>query len=241
MICSKDNCTGCFACYNICPKNAIEMIEDEYGNIYPKINKDKCSNCNLCKKICPSINMIDGTKSSEVYAAYSKDKNLRKKSTSGGAATVFYQKVLDEAGIVYGACNIFDNSKFKFIRIEKKEELYKVKGSKYVHCYIGDSYKYVKKDLESGKKVLFIATPCQIAGLRNYLINKYENLFLIDIICHGVPSQKVLFDDINSNKICREDINYISFRDDNGYYLRIFKGSDINNYNKNIDRIKCFY
>ena len=75
MICEKNKCTGCFACYNICPKNAIEMIEDEYGNIYPKINKDKCSNCNLCKKICPSINMIDGTKSSEVYAAYSKDEN----------------------------------------------------------------------------------------------------------------------------------------------------------------------
>ena len=222
MICSKDKCTGCFACYNICPKNAIQMKEDEYGNVYPEIIIEKCINCNLCKKICPSINKVNAVKSKEAFAAYNKDKNTRKNSTSGAAATTFCINILNENGVVYGACNLFDNSKFTFVRIDKIEDLYKIRGSKYVHCYIEDNFKKAKNDLDSGKGVLFIATPCQIAGLKNFLSKEYENLITIDIICHGVPGQKILFDNIRSYNIKKEDVKYISFRDDKGYNFKLY-------------------
>ena len=222
MICKKEKCTGCYACYNICPKNAIEMKEDEYGNIYACINNEKCIECKICKKVCPQINEMELKAPLTVYAMYNKDKNIRQQSTSGGAATTFYTKVLKEKGIVYGASNLFGKETFDFIRIDKLDDLYKVKGSKYVHCYIKDTFKKVKEDLVSNKLVLFIGTPCQIAGLKSFLMKEYDNLITVDLVCHGVPSQKLLFDNLKDYRIDKKDIYYITFRDDNGFRLKVY-------------------
>jgi len=212
MLCDKKSCTGCFACINICPKNAISMVEDEYGYIYPRIEKDKCINCKLCEKSCPAINNVELKYPIKCYAAVSKEQKLLNKSTSGGVATVLAKKIIQQGGIVYGAAYV-RNCEVNHIRVDNMHDLEKLQGSKYVHSYIKDCYKHVKKDLLDNKKVLFIGTPCQIAGLKKYLPKDYENLYLVDIICHGVPSQKFLKEEVrrvNNNIV---DIDRVNFRD----------------------------
>lgn len=222
MICSKEKCTGCFGCYNICPKKAIEMKKDEYGNIYSHINKEKCINCGLCKKVCPQLkNELDFKEPITAFAMYIKDKDKRSQSTSGGAATVFYEYTLSKKGIVYGVSNFGAKEKLSFIRIDNIKDLYKVKGSKYVHCYVNDAFSQIKKDLTEEKEVLFIGTPCQVSGLKLFLMKDYDNLTTVDIICHGVPSQQLLFDELKKLTIDSSMVESISFRDGNGYNLKV--------------------
>lgn len=173
MICKKENCTGCFACYNICPKHAIEMYEDELGFIYPKIKEEECINCGLCNKICPAINKLKRIYPIACYAGRVKDKQKLIESTSGGIATAISEKIIKNGGIVYGAAFV-ENCSVEHIRITEMEQLQLLKGSKYVHSYIKDSYSLVKEDLLKEKEVLFIGTPCQVAGLKKYLNKDYE-------------------------------------------------------------------
>lgn len=225
MLCEKENCTGCFACYNICPKNAICMKEDEYGYIYPEIDKEKCINCHLCEKSCPALNSVEKSNSQKCYAAFSRDSKIRNNSSSGGIATVFSKKVLKSGGVVYGA-SFGKSCEVEHIRVADIKDLYKLQGSKYVHSYINETFKNVRADLNNGKQVLFIGTPCQIAGLKGFLNKKYDNLLLVDIICHGVPSQKYLKDEISS--IC-DDLNVesIRFRNNNSYQISVIKDGKV--------------
>lgn len=219
MLCEKNKCTGCFACLNICPKNCITMKEDDFGNIYPEIDSENCIKCGMCHKVCPQINLVEQKEPKKAYAMYNKDNNLRKESTSGGAATTFYMHVLSEGGVVYGCSNLEDGE-VRFVRIADNKELYKLKGSKYVHAYIKDIFKLVKNDLVNNKLVLFIGTPCQVAGLRKFLGKEYDKLILVDIICHGVPSQKLLKEEINSHNL--KDITKVTFRGDDGYKFKLY-------------------
>ena len=226
MICDKKKCTGCFACFNICPKKAINMIEDDNGFIYPIIDEKKCVNCNLCKKICPSINNAEKHSNQKCYAVFSKSKEIREKSTSGGIATTMSLEIIKNGGVVYGAAYA-DNCKVRHIRVNRVEELNQLQGSKYVHSYIEETYKNVKQDLtnEEKNRVLFIGTPCQVAGLKKYLNKDYENLITIDIICHGVPSQKYLKDEV---KRIYDDTNIdrVNFRSGNNYGFYIEKNKE---------------
>ena len=190
----KKRCCGCTACMNICPKNAIEMIEDEEGFKYPRINKEKCIECGLCKKICAFQNgteVDERIENAEVYAAKNKDDAVRMKSSSGGMFATISDYVLNNNGVIYGVA--FDeNFKAKHIRAENKSDRDKCLGSKYSQSELGDIFKLVKKDLENEKTVLFTGTPCQVAGLNKFL-NKTDkqNLILVDIVCHGAPSPKL--------------------------------------------------
>lgn len=188
---NKSECTGCHACYSKCPKNCIEMVEDKEGFLYPSItNKEKCINCDLCIKVCSSRKTFNNKKVIETYASYNKNNDIRIKSSSGGLFTLIAEKVLEEDGIVFGVC--YDkNFNAVYDYIEKKEEMSKFRGSKYVQSYIGDNFKKVKDFLEQGKTVLFVGTGCQISGLKSFLNKDYKNLITIDIVCHGVPSKKV--------------------------------------------------
>ena len=224
MICDKKKCTGCFACKNICPHNAIEMKEDEFGNIYPNIDKKKCIDCGLCKKICPSNTNIEFNFPQKCYAMTAKNKTIHKTSTSGGAATVFSKYIIEEKkGVVYGAA--FVNKKVQHIRVDNTNDLIKLQGSKYVHSYIEESYRKVKDDLQKNKYVLFIGTPCQVSGLKNFLNKEYEKLYLIDLICHGVPSQKLLNEEIKSYNL-NEKYTKISFREMDKYNLKVQNNTD---------------
>ena len=187
---NKMECCGCHACFNVCPVNAIEMKEDEKGFKYPIIDKEKCVNCGLCDKVCPIKEKVCISNEPVAYAAYNKDEEIRKESSSGGIFTLLAEKILEKQGIVFGA--IFDDN-FHVIHtyIDSKKQLEKLRGSKYVQSTIGDCYKIAKQYLEEDKYVLFTGTPCQIEGLRSYLQKDYKKLYTQDIICHGVPSPKV--------------------------------------------------
>lgn len=227
MICQKDKCTGCYACYNICHKKAISFNEDDFGFIYPHVDKEKCIDCGLCKKICPQINdKLKMIQPNKVYAAYSNDNQIREKSTSGGLATIISKEILSQGGVVYGAANLFEKKEFEYIRIDDEKKLYTIQGSKYVHCYVKDAYINAKGDLLQRKKVLFIGTPCQIAGLKAFLMKEYDNLYTIDIICHGVPSQKLLFEDLKYNNIAKKNFDIVRFRNRMGYNLSIYKNKN---------------
>lgn len=219
MICEKKDCTGCFACVNVCPKECISMKEDEFGNVYPEINQNICIQCNLCSKVCPANYPVEKKSAHKVYASWVLDSKKRLLSTSGGLATLFSEKVIEQNGVVYGAA--FDQGEFKHIRVTQKQNLSKIRGSKYVHSYINGVYKLVKQDLLCEKKVLFIGTPCQVAGLISYLNltrQSIDKLYTIDIICHGVPSQKLL-----NNEIGGTDFDSITFRDKEGFNLNLYR------------------
>ena len=186
----KSKCCGCHACYNVCPARAIEMVKDENGFDYPKINRQKCLECNLCENVCPVLNKISIDNHPISYACYNKNEEIRLNSSSGGVFSLLAEYIMSEKGIVYGAS--FDGDwKVNHIRIEDKNQLNKLRTSKYVQSKIGDTYQQAKNDLNNGKKVLFTGTPCQIEGFLNFLGKEYDNLYTQDIICHGVPSQKV--------------------------------------------------
>lgn len=191
----KTNCTGCGACEQTCPKNCITMVEDSEGFKYPVINKKECINCKKCLRTCPVSNEIENNNAIEEEKFYAfKDENEKKllESASGGA---FYNIALEFCKgryAIFGA-KIDENLKVTHDYVTDIKEIGKFKKSKYVQSNIGKSYIYVKEFLENGYRVLFTGTPCQIAGLRKYLMKNYENLLCVDIICHGVPSQK-LFD-----------------------------------------------
>lgn len=186
----KENCCACGACYNICPRNAIEMIVDEYGFKYPKINYDKCIGCGACKRVCAFQNVIEKNEPLQVVAAARKDENKIMKSASGGIFAVFAEYFLSIGGIVYGAALVKENNTLvpKHIGIGDLKDLPKLLGSKYVQSDIGNVYKEIRILLNNKKQILFSGTPCQVAGLKAFLGKKYENLFTIDIICHGVPN-----------------------------------------------------
>lgn len=186
----KDNkyCTGCGACYNICPFNAISMQSNEEGFLYPVIDKEKCSSCGLCNKICNENQQKNNVM--ESFAAYASDA-VRTISSSGGIFTLLAELVLNNGGYVCGAAFSYDYKKVEHIIISSKEELYKLRSSKYLQSNTKKVFSEIKKLLSDGKQVLFSGTPCQVDALNKFLQKKYDNLITVDILCHGVPSPLV--------------------------------------------------
>ena len=215
----KKNCAGCTACYSICPKDAIAMVEDEEGFLYPKVNNEKCVHCGLCKKVCPVINKKIEYKVQDAYVLNNNDLEIRKDSTSGGAFTAIAKFVLDKKGYVFGAA--FDEKyKVQHICIDNVVDLYKIRGSKYVQSYLGNCYKEVQRLLREDKWVCFSGTPCQIEGLINFLGKDYEKLVTVDVMCHAVPSPlvwKKYLKYIKKYKLNNEDIQKVLFRDKSKY------------------------
>ncbi len=190
----KKDCTSCFACYNICPKNAIVMKEDEEGFKYPKIDKNKCINCGLCEKVCPIINRKSEIRKNyerpKIIAAWSKDNNIRLDSTSGGVFSEIAKKIYNEGGYVCGA--IYNKEWLVEHYISKDiKDLERLRSSKYLQSDMQDNFRQIKKLLETNNKVLICGSPCQISGLYNFLNKDYENLYTLDFICRGMNSPKI--------------------------------------------------
>ncbi|MFW5980979.1 MAG: Coenzyme F420 hydrogenase/dehydrogenase, beta subunit C-terminal domain [bacterium] len=189
----KENCSGCKACYNICPVDCIEMSIDEEGFWYPEVDKDKCINCELCKKVCPEINIYINQGALEkpiTLAAWNQDELIRMKSSSGGIFTGLAEWIIAEDGVVYGA-GFDDEFQLKHKGVTTEIGIGELRGSKYIQSDISETYYLAKNDLENETKALFVGTPCQIAGLKNYLQKEYKNLYTCDLVCHGVPSPMV--------------------------------------------------
>ena len=183
-----EKCTGCGACVQRCPKRCISWTEREFGFRYPQIDKDACVNCGQCEKVCPIDKALEVSAEQKAYAAVHKDDEVLAKSTSGGAFTAIADAVFAQGGIVYGAA-MLDGMQVKHIRTSGKDDFEGLRSSKYLQSDTGTTYQMVEQDLKQGKTVLYSGTPCQIDGLKNFLGKDYENLYTVDIVCHGVGSQ----------------------------------------------------
>ena len=184
---NRADCSGCEACANICPKNAIKMVRDAEGFAYPKINAELCIKCGRCDSVCPSLNFVKSFPDAlpKIFAAIHPDEKIRRHSSSGGAFSALSEIILQSGGLIFGAS--FDkNWHVVHTCARNLEELENLRGSKYVQSQIRDVYRQVKTALKS-KKVLFSGTPCQCAGLKRFLGRDYENLLTVEIICHGTP------------------------------------------------------
>lgn len=183
-----EKCTGCGACVQRCPKRCISWTQREFGFRYPQIDKDACVNCGQCEKVCPIDKALEVSAEQKAYAAVHKDDEVLAKSTSGGAFTAIADAVFAQGGIVYGAA-MLDGMQVKHIRTSGKDDFEGLRSSKYLQSDTGTTYQMVEQDLKQGKTVLYSGTPCQIDGLKNFLGKDYENLYTVDVVCHGVGSQ----------------------------------------------------
>nr|WP_295305770.1 Coenzyme F420 hydrogenase/dehydrogenase, beta subunit C-terminal domain [uncultured Blautia sp.] len=212
QICKTYKCTGCGMCSNICPHHAITMSENEFGFIYPVIG-DNCIRCGLCIRKCPANNIIKKNKEKQsVFASWTNDKNSRRNSTSGGVFSELAKCIIQQGGVVVGVQWSEDFSP-KHVVIEREYEIDKLKGSKYAQSDTNNIYSKVKRLLIDGRKVLFSGTPCQIAALKSFLGFEYSNLYTVDLVCHGVPSSKMLlkhYSEIHDEKVTNV---YLRFKD----------------------------
>lgn len=258
---SQDLCYGCRACEQICPKNAVTMKQNEEGFTYPYIENERCIECGMCEKVCPTReeNMIKilHPEQSQVYAAWNKKIEERLLSTSGGLFYILARQFLKDGGVVYGAA--YDNNlTVCHIKVSTLEELKTLRGSKYVQSDTNSTYKQVRDDLERGVRVLYSGTPCQIAGLRSFLIKNYDNLITIDLVCHGTPSpaffasylhyiKHVTGQQVKSFLFRSKKLSgwraYVSYRLSNNklIYRKIGEDFFTYNFNKgNINRLSCY-
>lgn len=187
-ICNQVECTGCSACMNICPHDALIMSSNNEGFIHPLISNDRCVDCGLCQQVCPVRLEPILNNPLKVFSGWSKDEYKRLNSSSGGAFVEIARLTLENGGVVFG-CGLNKDLQAVHLYVENINDLLSnLSGSKYVQSRIEYTYKQARSFLRSGRPVLFSGTPCQIAGLRKYLRKEYENLITVDIICHGVPS-----------------------------------------------------
>ena len=214
-ILQKSGCCGCGACYNKCPCSAIEMVFDEEGFLYPKVDGAKCINCGLCQKVCPSMNGRYKNKiEPKVYATWAAD-SIRKVSSSGGMFTLLAELILEQGGLVCGAA--FDKEiKLEHVLIDKKEDLPKLRGSKYVMSDTKRVYTEIAEKLKVGKKVLFCGCPCQVAGLLTFVGKDHENLYTLDLLCAGGTSQG-LFEKYKKEVHGNKKIVSVDFRNKKWY------------------------
>lgn len=213
----KRECCGCTACASICNHEAIHMQVDEMGFKYPVVDISKCVECGLCEKVCAFQEHYDTASNYQepfVYAVRHKNNKEIKTSRSGAMFTALSDFIFERKGIVYGV-GFADHFRVVHKRITNREDCKDLKGSKYVQSDLTDIFRSVKKDLADGFPVLFSGTPCQTSGLHSFLGKKeWENLYLCDIVCHGVPSPKVWADyleyvETKENRL----IEKVNFRD----------------------------
>ena len=225
IVCEYNSCTGCALCASICPVSCITMKPGKLGHLFPQINKAECIDCGLCRKKCPSLNPIGLNYSQHAFAAWAKDTFDYVSSTSGGVSSVLSRFIIDNGGVVYG-CAFLHGPRIEHIRIERKDDISKIKGSKYVQSSILKALQEIKEDIKVGRMVLFIGTPCQTAAVRNLFVNVPDNLFLVDLVCHGTPSQKTLFDYLK-RQVPIAAIDDLKFRSENNYVINVFSTNRI--------------
>lgn len=217
-VCELNKCTGCMACVDICPKNAIN-IKDSLDAYNAVIDADKCINCNLCHKICQNNNNLELSKPIKWYQGWAEDEDVRSRSSSGGAATALMLSFVENGGYVCSC--IFRDGQFLFDVTNKKEDIGMFAGSKYVKSNPQGIYKKIKNLLNNGEKVLFIGLPCQVAALKLFVGEQLvDNLYTVDLICHGTPSPQLLQMFLKQYGYELKDIKNIAFRKKNKFQVR---------------------
>ena len=231
---SKNECTGCLACVDVCPTDALKKYMAEDGHIYVALDYDKCVKCKKCEQICKSSREKYGDNKlykSQVYAAWSLNEEERKKATSGGVFAALARNIIEKGGVVVGAH--LEGRECKHIMIEKIEEIEKLQGSKYMASSMNGIYKIIKNEL-SHRLVLFSGVGCQCAGVLAFFENSpyRDNLITVDLVCGGAPSH-LLLDKFYDHYPKIEKI--ISYRNKDKYELRVLEnGKERILYEKNL-------
>ncbi|NLK94180.1 MAG: 4Fe-4S binding protein [Clostridiales bacterium] len=212
-ICDRKKCTGCGACANICPKECITMENNEFGEIFPVIDNSKCINCKLCKENCPSINFINLNYPIKAYAMWSSDETVYNNSASGGIATELYRYALKKNWYIVGT-QLMNDFSVKFNVSNNDKYLSTYKNSKYTFSNMEYTPKYICKLLKDNNTVLFIGTGCQVAAIKQCTKNiKSGKLYLVDIVCHGMPPANYLQEHIKDiQKKKRIQVDTCTFR-----------------------------
>lgn len=214
----NNGCYGCEACVNICPKQAIQLKENDRGHRYPNIDENRCIKCGICQRVCQIDNICKVNEKGsfeESYIAKHKNITIREKSRSGGVFVALAEYILSNDGTVYGT-ELLENEAI-VSRITKIEEKMRFSGSKYVESYMQNSYIKICDDLRQGKLVLFSGTACQVGGVLQFLKVQnvsMEKLYTCDIVCHGAPKAKVFRDYIKFlSEKHKSSIEEFNFRD----------------------------
>ena len=207
----KINCCGCQACAQKCPQHCITMRADNEGFLYPHVDESRCVHCGLCEKVCPIRNKPQTFAPLAAYGARHKNAQVKQNSSSGGIFTALAQEIFKKGGVVFGAA--FDKNWNVFhTYAENAADLDVLCRSKYVQSDVRQAYQQAKSFLDSGRAVLFSGTPCQLAGLRNFLGKPYDNLLTVGIICHAAPSPAVWQNFLHEN-FDLSSLKAINFRD----------------------------
>ena len=217
-VCGKNQCVGCYACHDLCPKGAI-TINDKMKSINAEIDNSLCVNCNLCHTICQVNHPIEKQKPIAWYQGWNQNPELRAKSSSGGAAAELSKAVVLLGGVVFSCA--FSSGQFRFCKAESVEELDNFKGSKYVKSNPTGVYKQIRALLRENRTVLFIGLPCQCAAVRKVAEKeKNSKLYLVDLICHGSPSPQLLEYFLEQYHLSLDEVKTISFREKGSFSVR---------------------
>ena len=236
----KQNCCGCTACAAVCPKNCIEMQEDAEGFLYPFINKKSCIDCHACERICPVLNSKEEVPVKQTgYIVQNKDETVLRESTAGGAFPAIAKYVINRDGVAFGV-EMSRDLVVHHVYIENESELSRFRNSKYVQSCVGGTLRQVKSFLDQGRTVCFSGTPCQIEGLKNYLIKDYENLITVDVVCRAVPSPLIFRKYVEyQQKKLADKIQTVRFRDKHYGYkystMNVVTGRNYGNYYKGVE------
>ena len=191
----ESKCTGCGACVNVCPQEAIRLTERHGYFLFPKIDESLCNGCGLCLKKCPVVSANPQSMGSDglfpiIYGAYAKDAEIRARSSSGGMFSILANYVLDNGGVLCGAA-FTAGCKLEHVIVERREDIAPLRGSKYLQSDTGLVYKRIKAYLGTGRMALFCGTPCQVAAMKAVAGPNADKLYTVDFFCHGVPPQKL--------------------------------------------------
>lgn len=197
-----ERCVGCETCSHVCNQNAVKMMPDSRGFLYPAIDREACNQCNACSNHCPVLNENTGggfnPYEEKVYAAWSKDRDLLQRSSSGGMFFEIAASILGDGGLVCGAVYREDYYGVRHIVADSLDDVRRMQGSKYSQSAMEDCFPKLREALEAGRRVLFSGTPCQVAACYRFLRKKYDNFYTVSLICHGPIAPKILEEYIKS-------------------------------------------
>lgn len=181
------DCYGCGVCSITCPQNIIELNLNSEGFYQPQITNIKnCTNCGLCSFVCSYTNNLNSaTNNIKGFATFSKNKEIRYLSSSGGTGFEIAKALLR---IGYQVCTVRYNKEKKNAEhyiAHNEKELHESIGSKYIPSYSINGFKEINKKLP----FIVFGTPCQIASMRRLMSKKkLSDYILVDFFCHGTPS-----------------------------------------------------
>jgi coenzyme F420-reducing hydrogenase beta subunit len=190
----KDSCCGCGACVSVCPQSCVSMMPDDEGFDYPAIDPARCTSCGRCRHVCPFVDLPNTAGPClplSAFASWHLDDDIRRDSSSGGVFSALAEHTVTHGGVVFGAAFDDDFRRVRHIGVRTSAELARLRGSKYVQSRTVDAFPGVCRELDSGRRVLFVGTPCQVAGLRKLVGWNDSKLLTCDFVCHGVPSPGV--------------------------------------------------